>query len=100
MVVPSCRVVMEVQEILHSKPHRLRMALTKAGPGRWIGYRVLPGLSGGFGVSPVNCGSEFTAVIDIGVRAPIIGPIIGWLLRRTVGTRVDAIGHHAKGAPT
>jgi hypothetical protein len=93
-------VVMEVQEILHGKPRRLRMALTKAGPGRWIGYRVLPGLSGGFGVSPVNCGSEFTAVIDMGVRAPIIGPIVGWLLRRTVGTRVDAIGHHAEGAPT
>jgi hypothetical protein len=89
---------MEVQEILHGKPHRLRMALTKSGPGRWIGYRVLPGLSGEFGVSPVNCGSEFTAVIEFGVRVLIIGPIAGWLVRRTVGTWIDAIGHHAEGS--
>jgi hypothetical protein len=89
---------MEVQEVLHGKP-RLRMALTKAGPGRWIGYRVLPRLSGEFGVSPVSCGSEFTAVIEFGVRAPVIGPIAGWLVRGTVGTRIGAIGHHAKGAP-
>jgi hypothetical protein len=91
-------VVMEVQEILHGKPRRLRLALTKAGPGRWIGYRVLPGLSGGFGVSPVSCGSEFTAVIGIGVRAPIIGPIVGWLLRRTVEPGSTRSGTMPKGA--
>ena len=91
--------VMEVQEILYGRPHRLWMALTKAGPGGWIGYRVLPGLSGECGVSSVSCGSGFTAVIDIGVRVPIIGPIVCWLLRRAVGARVDAIGHHPKGAP-
>lgn len=88
---------MEVQEILYGRPRRLWMALTKAGPGGWIGYRVLPGLSGECGVSSVSCGSGFTAVIDIGVRVPIIGPIVCWLLRRAVGARVDAIGHHPKG---
>jgi polyketide cyclase/dehydrase/lipid transport protein len=86
--------VMEVQEILHGKPHRLRMALTQVEPGRWIRYRVFPGLSGEFAVSPLNGGSEFTAVIAIGVRAPVIGPVADWLLRRTLGNRIDAIGRH------
>ncbi len=86
--------VMEVQEILHGKPHRLRMALTQAGPGRWIRYRVFPGLSGEFGVSAVNGGSEFTAVIAMGVRAPVIGPVADWLLRQTLGNRIDAIARH------
>jgi hypothetical protein len=88
---------MEVQEILHGKPRRLRMAVTQAGPGRWIRYRVFPGLGGEFGVNPVNGGSQFTAVIDMGVRAPVIGPVAGWLVRRTLGNRIDAIGHHAEG---
>ena len=51
-------------------------------------------MSGEFVVSPVNGGSQFTAVIAVGVRAPIIGPVADWLLRRTLGNRIDAIGRH------
>ena len=86
--------VMEVREILHGKPHRLRMTLAQVDPVRRVRYRVFPGLSGEFGVSPVNGGSEFTAVIAIGVRAPIIGPIADWLLRQILGNRIDAIRRH------
>ncbi len=86
--------VMEVQEILHGKPHRLRMALTQVEPGRRVRYRVFPGLGGEFAVNPVNGGSEFTAVIAMGARAPVIGPVADWLLRRTLGSRIDAIGRH------
>jgi hypothetical protein len=85
---------METEEILHGKPHRLRMKVMQVEPGRWIRYRIFPGLSGEFVVSPVNGGSEFTAVIAMGVRAPIIGPIVDWMLRRTIGNRIDAIGRH------
>lgn len=30
----------------------------------------------------------------MGVRAPIIGPIAGWLLRQTLGNRIGAIACH------
>ena len=85
---------MEVQEILHGKPHRLRMTVTQVGPGRWIRYRIFPGLGGEFRVNPVNGGSEFTAMIAMGVRAPVIGPIADWLLRHILGNRIDAVGRH------
>ena len=86
--------VMEIREILHGRPHRLRLAVTEVGPGRRMRYRVFPGLGGEFGVDPVNGGSEFTAVIALGVRAPIIGPLTDRLLRATLGRRIDALARH------
>lgn len=86
--------VMEVREILHGKPHRLRMALTGVEPGRRVSYRILPGLNGEFVVDGVDDGAEFTAVITLGVRAPVIGPLVDWLLRWSMKSRIEAISRH------
>ena len=85
---------MEVREVLHGKPHRLHLVVTEVRPGRRMRYRVFPGASGEFRVDPTNSGSEFTATIDLGVRTPLLAPVIDRLLRVTIGRRIDAIARH------
>ncbi len=85
---------MEVHEILHRKPHRLRMAVRQVGPGRRVRYRIAPGLGGEFIVDAADGGSDFTAVITMGVRAPVIGPVVDRLLRWSMRSRIEAIGRH------
>lgn len=86
--------VMEVHEILHGKPHRLRMAVTEVEPGRRVRYRVLPGLSGDFVIDAADGGTEFTAVITMGSRARLIGPLLDRLLRWSIKSRIEAIERH------
>ncbi len=86
--------VMEVREILHGEPHRLRMALVEAEEGRRVRYRILPGLRGEFLVDPKDGGAEFTAIIALGYRLPVVGPLIDWILRRVLGDRLQAIARH------
>lgn len=86
--------VMEVREILHGKPHRLRMALTEVEPGRRVCYRILPGLGGELMVDALDEGTKFTAVIAMGVRAPVIGALVDRLLHWSMKSRIDAIRRH------
>lgn len=85
---------MEVRERLHGKPHRLRMTVTDVEPGRWVHYRIFPGLRGTFDVLPVHGASEFTAEIEIGFDVPVVGPLLDRLLRRVLGGRVEQIRRH------
>jgi hypothetical protein len=87
-------VELAVREVLHGRPHHFRMRLTQLGPGRRIRYRVFPGLGGELAVEPMDGGSAFTAVIAMGVRAPVIGPLVDRLLRRLLGDRLAAIERH------
>lgn len=64
--------VMEVEELLHGKPHRLRMTLIDVVPGRMVRYRIFPGCGGEFDVRAVDGGTEFTAIIRMGVRTPFV----------------------------
>lgn len=86
--------VMEVSERLHGKPHTLRMSLTDVAPGQWIRYRMLPGLRGELAVRPVEGGSEFSAVIGIGVGVPLLAPLLDGLLRLMLGARIEALRLH------
>lgn len=86
--------VLESREILHGKPHRLRMTLTDVQPGRRVRYRLFPGLNGEFSVSDVNGESAFTAVVAIGLPTPVIGPIVDRLIRLMLGSRIEAIARH------
>ena len=85
---------MEVNERLHGKPHRLRMAVTEVEPGRWVRYRLSAGLRGGFEVEPVANGTKFTATIEIGLSIPIIGALIDGVLRLLIPGRLEAIRRH------
>ncbi len=86
--------VMEIGESLHGKPHRLRMKVTEVEPGRRLRYRVFPGVSGEFVVDAVDGGSDFTAVIAMGVSVPVMGTAVDWLLRRTLAGRLEAMARH------
>lgn len=86
--------VMEVREMLHDKPHRLRMKVTKVLPGKLVHFRVFPGVNGAFSVDAIDGATEFTAVLALGAPLPVIGPVIDRLLRRALGRQIEAIGRH------
>lgn len=86
--------VMEVEELLHGKPHRLRMTLIEVVPGRVIRYRIFPGCSGEFDIKAVDGNTEFTAIIRTGIRMPAVGRLLDGLLRQLLGDRIEAIRRH------
>jgi hypothetical protein len=86
--------VLESREILHGRPHRMRMTLTQVEPGRRLRYRIFPGMGGEFLVEPADGGARFTAVLFMGVRARIVGPLLDRLLRRLLARRLEAIARH------
>lgn len=55
--------LLEFREVLHGKPHRLRLHLTEVERGRSVRYAAFPGMGGTFRVSPSDHGSRFTATI-------------------------------------
>ena len=86
--------VMEVEELLHGKLHKLRMTLIDVVPGRLVQYRIFPGCSGELHVRAVNGGTEFTAIIRMGIRIPVVGRFVDGLLRQVLGDRIEAIRRH------
>jgi uncharacterized protein YndB with AHSA1/START domain len=86
--------VMEVEEVLHGKRHRLRLTCVEVEPGRRIRYRLSPGVGGELSVAASDGGSTFTAVVAIGTRVPVVGPAVDALLHRALGGRFAAIARH------
>jgi hypothetical protein len=91
---PEPGAVLESREILHGKPHRLRMTLTQIEPGRRLRYRVFPGMGGEFRIDPSDGGTRFTAVLALGVRLRVVGPLLDRVLRLLFGRRLAAIARH------
>jgi len=87
---------LEVVELLHGKEHRLRMRAVSVDPGRRVDYVVFPGLTGRFELVPEGEGTALTATLRIGVRWPVIGPVIDRLLSRALGGRIEAIRKHQR----
>lgn len=86
--------VMEAEEVLHGKRHRLRLTCVEVEPGRRIRYRLLPGVGGELSVAAADGGSTFTAVVAIGTRVPVVGTAVDALLHRALGGRIAAIARH------
>jgi uncharacterized protein YndB with AHSA1/START domain len=86
--------VLEVEERLHGKRHRLRMTVTEVEPGRRVRYRMGPGVRGGFEVEPVEQDTRFTASIELGLEVPLLGALLDGLLRRILRSRLEAIRRH------
>jgi hypothetical protein len=72
--------VLCVEEYLHGRLHKLRFKLTSIQPDRGIGYRIAPGLRGGFGITPTKCGARLEAKVCIGWNLPIIGPVVDFVV--------------------
>lgn len=85
---------MEVEERLHGKLHRLTMTVTRVEPGELIRYRIGPGTSGSFALEPLDGRSRFTAALQIGTAAPVIGAVADAALRIVLRRRLDALRRH------
>jgi hypothetical protein len=70
------------------------MKLVEVDPGRRAAYSIFPGLAGEFRVEGVEGGSEFTAIIWMGTRVPVLCVIIDGILGRLLRTRIEAIRRH------
>lgn len=70
------------------------MRVTAVEPGRWVRYRIFPGLEGSLEVQTAGTGTRFTATIQMGIRAPVLGAMIDALLRWTIRTRIESIRLH------
>ena len=86
--------VMEVEERLHGKPHRLRLVLTVVEPGRWFEYRAGFGIGGRFEVEASDGGARFTAMIRVGIGMPVLGALIDAVMRLTMGGRIESFRRH------
>ena len=86
--------VMEAEERLHGKPHRLRLVLTSVEPGRWFEYRAGSGIGGRFEVEASDGGTRFTAAIRVGIGTPMVGALIDAVMRLTMGGRIESFRRH------
>jgi uncharacterized protein YndB with AHSA1/START domain len=85
--------VLEVEEELHGRAHRLRLRATEAVPNRMLRYSSR-GLRGEFLLEHANGRTRFTATLAFGVRAPLIGRIADVVLGRVFATRLAAVQRH------
>ena len=86
--------VMEAREVLHGKAHTLRMVMTETRPGRSVRYKFFPGAWGELRVDAVDGGSRFTAGVDVGTSAPVVGPLLDRVLRASIGSRLESVARH------
>ena len=87
--------VLDVEEDLHGRRHRLRLRATEVVPGRLVRYRD-HGFSGAFLIEPDGAGSRFTAELRFGVRVPVVGRALDWLARRLLARQLAAIQAHMR----
>lgn len=85
---------MEVVELLHGKKHRLQMKITGIDPGRYVCYRIFPGLKGSIEIEARASGSIITTTITMGVGTPLLGKVIDALLVKIAGIQIESIRQH------
>jgi hypothetical protein len=86
--------VLEAHEVLHGRMHRLRLVLTEVEPGHLVRYKVWPGVTGELRVEPVGSGTAFTACIELGTRAPVLGPALDRVLTLVFRGHIEALRRH------
>lgn len=85
--------VLQTDERLHGKPHRLTLRVTAVIPNHLLRYRGR-GFRGAFELDPTNGGTSFTARLAFGWRLPLVDAVINGLLRRMLAARLLAIRRH------
>lgn len=86
--------IVEMQEELHGRPHRLLFEVLEVLPGREIKYRAGPWLRGRFSVEDLNGHSCFTAELSFGL--PGLGGILDRPLSRVFRRRISAVRQHQR----
>jgi hypothetical protein len=88
--------VLSVEEYLHGQLHELRLILTSIEPNACIGYKIAPGLHGGFRFTPTESGTKLEAKLYIGWRAPGIGRGVDYVVARLFATRIAELRGHMR----
>lgn len=88
--------VLRVEEYLHGRLHRLKLTLTEVQPARELKYRILPGVSGGFRMTPAGRGTELVAELFLGLSIPFLGTLLDAVLRVLFSSHIEAIRQHMR----
>jgi uncharacterized protein YndB with AHSA1/START domain len=56
--------VMEAEEVLHGRRHRLRLTCVEVEPGRRVRYRLFPGVGGELSVAAADGGQNLKLVME------------------------------------
>ncbi len=88
--------VLEMEEDLHGRRHRLRFRVTAVTPEREIAYRGPPGLRGRFILEPIDGRVRFTAELSFGLTSPVIGPLADRLFPRLFRRRLFELEAHQR----
>ncbi len=86
--------IIQIEETLHGKLHRLRLLVTEVIPGTRVAYRIAPGMKGAFEVKSKASKICFVATITIGIRFPLLEGLIDALLWRVLASRLAALQEH------
>jgi len=85
--------VLYVEESLHGRVHKLHLRATEIESGHLLRYETRA-FKGAFVVEPVDEGTNFTAQVSFGTRAPLVGGALDALLRRAMSGRLAAFRTH------
>jgi len=88
--------VLYVEEYLHGRLHKLRFKLTSIEPDRLFRYRIAPGLSGGFRITPTKSGARLEAKVCVGWKLPIIGPIVDFVVTKLFEAELSDLRAHMR----
>jgi hypothetical protein len=84
----------ECEEYLHGKLHSMRLRMTKVVPDKRVEY-VIEGMGrGAFETQASGDSVKFVAELDIGLDAPIIGPLFDFVFSRFFQQRIESMRQH------
>lgn len=86
--------VVEIEELLHGRPHRIRFRVTQVEPNARIRYRIAGLGEGGFATEPLEGGVVFIADLRMGTRLPVLGALADGVLARLFRRRIEALRRH------
>jgi hypothetical protein len=87
--------VLQVEEHLHGRLHKLRLQATEVAPEHLMRYRG-PGFRGSFLLEPADGGTRFTAELAFGLRIPLIGRALDAVARRLMARQLAALENHKR----
>ncbi len=86
--------VVEIEELLHGKPHRMRFRVTAVDPNARLRYRIAGFGEGGFAAEPRDGGVLFVADLRIGTRVLVVGALVDAVLAGLFRGRIEALCRH------
>jgi len=86
--------VIECEEYLHGKLHRMNFRMTKVIPDRRVEY-IIKGIGrGAFEAEPIGEMVRFNAELEFGSTIPVIGQFFDWMFRSLFHQRLEAMKCH------